>query len=197
MFLIGGVMFAIASTLTVVSMATGEDRIYLHLGEAFIAAGWIAPLVGLLGLLPGLVEENRWLTRAGGAFAGVGVVAFVILGLISLYAFFAGARIEDLPIVFVLPGIFVGSLLAFVSFSVATLRTTGHSRTLGGLLLVPSLVFVTNLFVLPAVLGSGPNPPEVGFALTSLLAVAMLAIGYVRRSEPVPRGRSEPIADTS
>jgi hypothetical protein len=193
LFLLGGVMFATAAALTVVAMMTGDVQSNMVLGEAFIALGWIGPLVGLLGLSFELRERSRRLVQAGRVFTVIGLVAFAYLTVASVYAFVQAIEITDIPIpiaVF-LPGIIAGSLLAFVCFSAASLRSDAQSRTLGALMLVPSGIFVTNFVVIPAIRGPGPNPPEIGFIITGLLAVAMLAIGYVLRAEHRPVERSE------
>jgi hypothetical protein len=129
------------------------------LGEAFIALGWIDPL---LGLYPVLRDRYIWLVRAGLVFAVIGLIAFVYLTAASVFATLQGMEITDIPIpiaVF-LPGIIAGSLLAFVCFSVASLRSDAHSRTLGILMLVPSRIYVTNFVVSPAIRGPGPNSRE-------------------------------------
>lgn len=199
LFLLGGVMFAVAAALTVVAMVTGDVQSNMVLGEAFIAVGWIAPLVGLLGLSPLLADRSPRLVRAGVLFAVIGLVAFGYLTVASLAAFVWGLEITEIPIpiaVF-LPGIIAGSLLAFVSFSVACLRSDAQSRAVGALVLVPSGIFVTNFLVLPIVRGPGPNPPEVGFVITGLLALAMLAIGYVLRTDDGPTDRAESLSDSA
>ncbi|MEF8814817.1 MAG: hypothetical protein V5A55_13510 [Halovenus sp.] len=63
------------------------------------------------------------------------------------------------------------------------------------LMLVPSPIFVTNFLILPAILGPGPNPPEVGFVITGLLTLAMLAVGYVLRTVDAPTDRAEPVSE--
>jgi hypothetical protein len=192
-FLVGAVMFIVSAALSVVAIVTGAERLSLMVGEAFIAAGWIGGLTGLLGLYPVLADRSRWLARAGGVFAVIGVVAFTVLAVVSLVGFFTGGGPGDFPIplVFIIPGVFIGSFLAFVSFSGASLRSGVHSRTVGVLLLVPTAIFVTNLFILPAIVGSGPAPPAVGLVVVSALALAMLAIGYTLRTEGIRTDRSE------
>ena len=197
LFLLGGLMFVVAAALTVVAMITGDVQSNMVLGEAFIALGWIGPLLGLLGLYPVLRDRNPWLVRAGLVFAVIGLIAFIYLTAASVFAFLQGMEITDIPIpiAVLLPGIIAGSLLAFVCFSVATLRSDAHSRTLGILMLVPSGIFVTNFVVIPVIRGPGPNPPEIGLVITGLLAVAMLAIGYVLRTEQTSTERSEAVVE--
>lgn len=189
-FFAGGVTFVFAAVLNVVTVVTGAERLSLMVGEAFIAAGWFGGLVGLLGLYPVLRDRSRWLTRAGAVFAVVGAVTMVVLAVASLVAFVQGGGVGDLPVpfIFLFPGLVIGSLLAFVSFSVASLRSDVPSRNVGVLLLVPALVFSTNFFILPIIVGTGPAPPEIIFAVTSILALVMLAIGYLLRTGDVPTG---------
>lgn len=196
-FFAGAVMFVVAAALNVVAMIGGAERLSLMVGEAFIAAGWFGGLVGLLGLYTVLADQSRWLTRAGAVFAVIGAMTFVLLAVASLVAFFNGGGVGDLPIPFIylFPGILLGSLLAFIPFSVASLRSDIHSRTVGTLLLVPPGIFFTNFFILPMILGTGPNPPEIIFVVTSLLALVMLVIGYVLRTEDVPTGGTDPAAE--
>lgn len=193
----GGVMFVVAAALNVFALVTGAERVSLMVGEAFIAAGWFGGLVGLLGVYPVLADRSRWLTRAGAVFAVIGAVTTVVLAVGSLVAFVQSGGVGDLPVpfVFLFPGLVLGSLLAFVSFGVASLRSDVHSRTVGVLLLVPALVFFTNFFVLPVVGGTGPAPPETIFGVTSALALAMLAIGYVLRTGDVSAGGVEPTTE--
>lgn len=185
LFLVAAALFLVDAGLLVLDLAVGTERLSLMVGQAFIAAGWIAGLLGLLGQYPVLVDENRWLARAAAVFAAVGVVGFTVMGAASLWLFATGAALDDLTayVPFFLPGVIAGSLLAFVAFAAASLRSDAHSRPLGVLLLVPSAVFVTNLL-------SGENTTLVTLAIVSALVVSMLAIGYVLRAH-VPAGREE------
>jgi hypothetical protein len=36
------------------------------------------------------------------------------------------------------------------------------------------------------IIGTGPNPPEIIFLVTSMLALVMLAIGYLLRTNELP-----------
>ncbi|MWG34633.1 hypothetical protein [Halomarina oriensis] len=200
MFLVAAVLFGVAAAFAVAGMVTGADRLDLLVGEAFIAAGWVAGLVGLLGLYPRLSDRSRWLARAGGVFAVLGLVAFVFLGGASLAAFVTGAAVErggaigGLPLAFVFPGIIAGSLLAFSSFSVASLRAGVHSRTVSVLLAVPSAIFVANVAT-PAI----PGREFVTLGIVCGLALTMFAIGYTLRTADSPSERRdvEPSPDSA
>lgn len=199
LFLLGGAMFGISAGLTLVGMLTGAVEAYMILGEAFIAAGWIAPLLGLLGLARALADRSKRLVQAGSVFAVIGLVAFVFLAVASVVAFVQGLAITEIPIpvVVLLPGIIAGSLLAFVSFAVASRRSDVVPRPAGLLMLVPSAIFVTNFLILPAILGAGPNPPEVGAVITGLLTLAMLSIGYVLQAMTPPADRARPVSEAA
>jgi low temperature requirement protein LtrA len=89
---------------------------------------------------------------------------------------------------FFIPGVLVGSVLGFVSFGVASLRTDAYSRTLGVLLLIPAILVVTN--VLRFIVGLEVVMITLGIVIGD--ALAMLALGYVLRTEPTPTDRAEP-----
>lgn len=194
-FLVGGGMFAVAAVLSAYALVTGEVQIHQYLGEAFIAFGWIGGLVGLLGFYRGVADRSRWLARAGGAFSLVGLVAFTVLGVVSLVVFARGGSISELvhPALLLL-GVILGSLLAFVTFSAATFRSDGYPRVVSLLLLVPAAIFVVNFFVLPVLLGRRGNPPAVGLVIVGALSLGMLAIGYVLRTDRVPSERHDDVA---
>ena len=62
-FLIAGLMFAVdAAIVAAVIGPLGEQ--YMLLGQAFVAAGWTAGFVGLLGVFPGLADRSRRLAQA-------------------------------------------------------------------------------------------------------------------------------------
>lgn len=175
-FLIAGLMFVVADTTVVAVLITDTESSILMGGQAFIAAGWTAALTGLLGLYPGLADRSRRLAQASAVFAVIGVLTFAVMAVGSL-VYFTGVLSGD-PSTFVpvlLPGVVIGSLLAFVSTSIASLRTNAGSRAVGAFLLVPSVIFVLNV--------SSPNSPEILLFIDSGLALAMLSIGYLLRRE--------------
>ncbi len=187
-------LFAVAAAVVVVAIvAGGWGRLALG-AEAFMGAGWMGSLVGLLGLYPALADRSRWLARAGAGFALLGVVAFGVLVVASLVAFVTGGGPEAFPVpqIAILPGMLSGTVLAFVSFSAASLRSDVHSRTAGILLLVPTALFLTNAFVLPMIsepTQSGLAQPELALGFAGAVSLAMLAIGYRLRAEDMPTDR--------
>ena len=187
-------MFAVAAAVVVVAIVAGEWGRLALVAEAFMGAGWVGGLVGLLGLYRALADRSRWLARAGVVFAVLGVVAFVVLVVVVLVAFAAGSRPESFPVpqVVILPGMLSGTVLAFVSFSVASLRSDIHSRAFGSLLLVPTALFLANAFILPMIFEptqDGLTQPELALGFASAVTIGMLTIGYRLRTEGVQTDR--------
>lgn len=174
-FLVGGVMFVASAAITVVDIVAGAEQLRLQLGQATVGFGWIAGLVGLLGLYPGLADRNPWLIRVGAVFVAIGLVGYLIL-TIGVLAIFAGLPEGDLdPLLPVfLPLMLAGSVLTFPLFGVASLRSDVHSRTVGLLLLCPTLLFAVNVLT-----PTTPTPASLALVLVSGLALVHLAIGYL------------------
>ncbi len=199
LFYTGGALFIIAAAFDVANIVVGVEDLRSGVGQAFIAAGWVAALIGLLGLYPKLADRSRWLVRAGGVFAVIGVVGFVGNGVTALVAF-----VREVPpqeafpasvLVGTLIGVLIGAILAFVSFSIASLRSDVHSRTIGILLIVPTLFVITNFFILSAIGVPMPRPSEVTLFIVSGLALTMLAIGHVLRTEAAPSESTGPTVE--
>lgn len=187
-FLAAGVILLVDAAIVTAEIVVGIERANV-LGQVFVGAAWTAALIGLLGLYPGLADRSRWLSRAGAVFAAIGVVVFAVLGLTSLvyYLGIPAGEYSDVGMFFI-PGVLIGSVLGFISFSVAVLRTGAYSRTVGVLLLIPPILVVTNILRFIA----GMEAMSLTLAIVIGDALAMLAIGYVLRSSPEPTGRAEP-----
>jgi hypothetical protein len=195
LFLVSGLLFIIAAGFDMSNILVGIEDLRSGVGQAFIAAGWIAALIGLLGFYPKLADRSRWLARAGGVCVVIGVVAFVGNGVTALVAF-----VRDVPpteafpmfvLVGMIIGVLIGSILGFVLFGVASLRSDVRSLAVGLLLLIPPLFVITNFFVLSVVGVPNPRPSEVTLFIVSGLAMNMLAIGYVLRTGGAPTGSAE------
>lgn len=186
-FLFGGTLMVVDAALVAATIVTGTDR-FLLLGQAFVGAGWTGALLGLLGLYSGLADRSRWLSRAGAVFAVIGVVTFSVMAVAAL-VYNAGIPAGEFDAIsaFFIPGVLLGSVLGFVSFGVASLRTGVHTRILGLLLLVPAVLVVTNLLRFAA--GNESATVTLGIVLGD--ALAMLAIGYLLRNESVLAARQE------
>jgi hypothetical protein len=191
LFLIaGGVLVVFAALLGIEAFT---DRTFPT--DIFGPGGFAIAFLGLLGLYPRLAEEAPWLARIGAVSAPIAV-----LGASVTSVWYIGVAIGIFPgdpapayiAVFVL-GIFIGFLVAFPSFAVATLRTDSYSRTLGVLLLAPTGPFVLMLVLLPVTGGTAVG----AFVLDSGEAIFMLAIGYTLRTENAPTSPTKPLADTA
>ncbi|ADB60800.1 hypothetical protein Htur_1915 [Haloterrigena turkmenica DSM 5511] len=187
-FLVAGLLMVVDAAIVATNIVTGEEG-FLVLGQAFVGAAWTGALIGLLGLYPGLADRSRWLSRAGVVFAGIGVVTFAVMAVVSLvdYVGILAGEFDSIGVFFI-PGVLVGSVLGFVAFGVASLWTDAYSRTLGVLLLVPAILVATNILRFVA----GLEAATLTLAIVIGDALAMLAIGYVLRSSPQLSGRLEP-----
>jgi hypothetical protein len=192
-FLIGGLLFVADTAVVASNVLAGTER-YMTLGQAFIGAAWAAAFVGLLGLYPNLSGRSRWLSRIGAVFAVVGGITMTVMAVASLgyFAGVLGGELGDVTAYF-LPGVFLGIVLGFGSFGVATLLTTVYSRSIGLLLVLLVLTFLFNLG--SGIAGFGTMATVLG--VVTVLSVTMLAIGYGLRTEPEPTGRGEPTPDVT
>jgi len=144
-FLVGGHLMVGNVAMVTANIVTGDEGL-LVLGQGYFGAAWTAALLGLLGLYPELADRSRWLSRAGAAFAAIGVVVFAIMAVTSLvyYLGIPAGEYSDIGQFFI-PGVLIGSVLGFGSFSAAVLGTGAYSRTVGVLLLILPLLVVTNI----------------------------------------------------
>lgn len=183
-FLIGGVMFSLSAAITVIDIAVGAEQLRLQLGQATVGAGWIAGLVGLLGLYPGLVSRNRNLVRAAVVFVGLGLVGYVIMtvGVLVIFAGVPEEALSPLQPVFV-PLMAVGTALPFPLFGFACFVSDARSRNLAVLLVTPTLLFVANVLT--------PATAEVVLLVLVGLLLANFAIGYHLRTGRPQTGHGE------
>lgn len=188
LFLIAGGFFLINAVLIVGGITTGSERMTTLLGETFNAAGWALALVGLLGLYPGVNEQNRWLSRIGAICATIGVVVFTVLSGLSLafYVRIIEGSIQTL-VPLILPGVFLGGVFSFLLFGIASLRTDVYPRTTGILLLLPPLIVVLN--IIGGATGLGSQYFLLG--IVSGLLVVMSVIGFRLRSSSSSTHRTE------
>lgn len=179
LFLVAGVLFGINVVIVATGTATGSEKMTVLLGETFNAAAWAVALVGLLGFYPGVADRSNWLARAGAVCAAIGVVVFTALSMLSLvyYVEFIDGNIESL-VPLILPGVIIGGVLSFLLFGITSLRSDGHPRTIGVLLLLPPLIVVANI------MGGAAGVESSYFLLgvVSGLLLVMLALGFRLRS---------------
>lgn len=190
-FLVAGLMFVVDATIVGYTTTTAGQEL-MQLGQAFIAAGWTAGFIGLLGVYPDLADRSRRLARVGLGCVTLGIVVFVVMGVASL-AYFSQLVSGDpsalVPIF--LPGVIIGSVIGFSIFGAGTLKTGAHSRPIGALFVVLALFPVVNIGAGMA----GIQTMTGTLAIVAGLAVVNLSVGYLLRTEDGTAGHVE--ADTS
>lgn len=193
-FLVGGVLIAVNAAIVATGILVASERVIMLLGEAVNAAGWTVALVGLLGLYPAFADRSRWLARVGAVCAAVGVVVFATVSVLSFvyYLEILDGSLQGL-VPLILPGVIIGSIVAFVSFSIVSLRTDVHPRSMGILLLLPACLVVVNI----AGGVAGIDSSTVLLGIVSGLALVMLAIGYNLRTATASTDLSDPTAETT
>lgn len=176
-FLIGGAIFVVDAGLVAYHMSSGTEP--AAFGQTLVGASWTAAFIGLLGFYPSLRERNRWLARIGGFFAVIGGITMAAMAVTMLgYATDVISGDPGEVALYFLPGVFVGIVLGFGSFGIASLRTDLYSRYLGLLFLLLPVTFLFNLS--SGMAGFGTLATILG--VVSVLALTMLAIGYLVRS---------------
>lgn len=178
-FLIGGLLLVVDAAWLAANIATGAED-YLVVGQLFVGVGWAVALLGLLGVYPSLADRSRWLSRAGAVFAVIGVVTFTVMaaGVLAEITGILPGDFEALGVYFI-PGVLVGSVLGFIAFSVASLRTEVYSLSFGILLLAPPFLVLSN--ILRFILGNTSVMVTLGIVIGD--ALAMLVIGYYLRNQ--------------
>ena len=186
-FLLGGVIFVANTALVAYNVVVGAEG-PLILGQAFVGAGWTAAFIGLLGVYPSLAARSRWPARVGAVFAVIGAITMAAMSVTSL-GYVAGVlRGEFSQVVGVfLPGVFLGIILGFGTFGLTSLRSDVVTRNLGLLFLVLPLTFLFNLGTGIA----GFNPLSKVLVVVGVLALTMLAIGYLFRTGGALENRQE------
>lgn len=163
----------------------------LHHELPFGVIGMILGFVALLGLYPKLVDSSPKLARVGAVLAGLGILGWVAIG--------AGALAEELaaepPAWLEAFGILIigGVVLAYLTFSVASLLSDVVSRTTGLVLLAPPLVMVMNI----AIATSGYGSLTGQFVVSSGFALAHLAIWGALRTEDGRTDHVEPAPEAA
>lgn len=147
--------------------------------DLFAPTGYLIALVGLLGLYPAIRDRTPRVARVA-----VAVAAIPFAGWLAIAASSVGAITGVVPPqAAVLPGVIfvvhvVGMILTYSLFGVAVLRSDGHPRSVGVLLLVVPTLF-TAMVAGAVLIGAS----AVGaFVIGSLLSLIHLAIGSQLRT---------------
>lgn len=189
-FLVGGLLLVADAAWLAGNMAMGGEK-YLTTGQFFVGTGWTAALLGLLGVYPTVADRSRWLSRGGAVCTAIGVVTFAVMAVTV-----AGEILDVLPFAYesvgsaFIPGVLIGSVLGFVLFSAAILRTGAFSQSFGLLLLAPPILVLGN--ILRFILGNTSEVVTLGVVIADALVI--LLIGYYLRSQSAsvaPYGSAE------
>jgi hypothetical protein len=155
----------------------------------FIVPAMVAAYIGLLGLYPQLSDHAPRLAGAGAVFISIAGVAIIGFGGGVGSAILAAGQPDPPAITQLLwPVTLVTTIVGFLLFGVASLRTRVPSRMAGFLLLVPPITYI--LMMAGIVVGFTPGWSTV--TLSSIQAGAHLAIGVVLRNDGMSAGRAEP-----
>lgn len=177
-FLIGGAIFVADVALVASHLASGTEP--GAFGQALVGSAWTASFIGLLGMYPSLVDRNRWLAQIGVVCAVIGGITMAVMALASI-GYSTGILSGELSefVMFFLPGTFIGIVLGFGSFSVASLRAEIYSPSVGLLFLLLVLTFLFNIG--SSIAGFSSLTTVLG--VVCVLALSKLALGYMFRSE--------------
>lgn len=188
LFLVGGLLLLGFAGSFAYMAVTGADVPQ----NLFSGLGLTLCFLGLLGLYPGVADRSPWLARVGAVLAVLGAVAFAavfVRNVASIAGLTQSVSLGPLQLFNV-----VGLSFGFLVFGVATLRSGAYSRTVGLLLLAPSVIFYVNLVRLLIF-------EMEAFAVSSVLALgqalAMLAIGYSLHKEGVATTRATSASDST
>jgi FtsH-binding integral membrane protein len=189
-FLIAGGLFVLLAAAYGFRAATGAEP---AVSPTIIFVCLLVVFVGLLGLYPRLAEGNA--TLALGGVGLLAVTAAIILSILGLSTLPVGPTVGKQTIVASIMSVVVGSTLTLTTFGVASLRTGGHLRPVGGslLMMAASLLFI----VVAMLLFSNPTPAWVGFVASGLFVISSVSIGYVLRTEDVPANHAESTDDVT
>lgn len=185
MFLAGAVILVGAAAIVLYDVFQGTE-IRLPYGQVFVGAGWTAVSLGLLGLYRDLRARNLWLGRVSAALAVIGVLGYGVMTVLFAAAALGvlpESTLEGLTPVF-LPGVLVGTFLAFPVAAVGSLLADVQPRAVGVLLFAPPVIFVTNVL-------TGSNPESI-FGVLVALILLYGTLGYLLRSGAPSTERQQP-----
>lgn len=173
-FLLGGIVFGVDTALVASHLAAGTEP--GPFGQGLVGAAWTASFIGLLGMYPSLIDRNGWLVRTAAVCATIGGLTMAVMSLAS-FGYAAGVLPGALSnlVMYFLPGVFIGIVLGFGLFGVATLRTETYVRSVSLLFLILVLTFLTNI-------GSGMAGVRSMMLLLGVVAVltlTKLGLGYL------------------
>lgn len=197
LFLLAGILLLGYAALN--GLVAFTDMAYVAVEDVVAPAGLVLGFLGLLGLYPGLVDQNPTLAKIGAVCVSLGAAGFSVITLQGL-AVLAGLEATSVPGILLLVGA-VGMIPGYLSFGVATVRASVDRRTVGLLLLLPAVVFAAMLSQPFVYAGFGVLSETTmawsNFGISSAQAVAHLAIGYKLRGRISQNVQEAPFTDAA
>lgn len=193
LFVVAAGMQIGAGVLVVLQETAGVDfpLVLLNVGGH---GGLAVSLLGLLGLYGVLADRSPRLSKGGAVLAAIGAVSFAVgvVALVVVIGLNAGMG-TNLPTeligILLIPG-YLGTILAYAAFGVASTRTGVPSRVLGGLFI--ALIAVPLAQMLGFILLNISLPTFAGLGVVQVyIPAVMLAIGFLLRSRTPGAGHSE------
>jgi hypothetical protein len=157
--------------------------------DVFAPVGHLLALVGLVGLYSVFADHAPRLARAGAVLAAVIAVGWVAVTVSILGTSLGNPSSQTEALLGILSMVVLTStILPYVVYGVAVLRTDATRRTVGLLLLAPAALLAV-LLVDIAILGASPLD---GVVVGTGLAFANLTVGFTLRTGgvPIPRPSS-------
>lgn len=170
-------------------------------------SGWVmVPLlvglwfvfVGLTGLYPLVSERSPRLSLGGVWTGGIAWVTWTITLLSASIIAITTERTFSDPGNWappVLAGAFVLALLSFLAYGIASTRSATPSRTFGIILLLPVVAFLGQAVLLISKIVAGEVVAALQLALGGVVAVALVAVGYLLWNEPGETSSTESQAE--
>lgn len=179
LFLVAGGLMVVFAVNTYLKTFAGTS--YPVVQNIVAPVGFLVGVVGLLGLYAGIDDRPPTLARVAAAVSAFTVVCWLLVigGGIVLGGELTGA-LSVVPIVTI-----VAMVLAFALFGAASLRYGVHSRVVGVLLLVESLMFLLVIVGVP------------GFLIDLGHVLAFLGMAVTLRTEVVPTDSAEAAPDST
>lgn len=188
LFLVGGVLFLLG--------AVNDSSIYFAevsnpeaLSVVFLMSGFLAAVIGLVGLYPRLVDRSPRLAQISLGSVVLGVIGMLVLAILAVVSLVVSSvnlfESGIVPLVALPTGLLL--VAAFLLFGTAILRTAMFPRSVGVLLLAEVVLMVLVI--------AGPTETlDRGVFLVGaklLHFIILVSIGYLLRSRSVPSKREE------
>lgn len=196
LFLAGGVLVIGFAAVEAYGVVVANDPVQFPEYRSAFLSGYALGFIGLIGVYHRLADRSPWLARLGGSMAALGAIGFSLAVVLSVGRLvgIAPAR-ESMPpwfaLVFGLLPV-LGFLIGYLSLGVGALRSDAYPRTVGMLLLFPSILFALNIALAVIELSVWSSP-----VIATGEAIVIFSIGYSLRTEAPSRGMADSMKTTA